>query len=202
METESEIRDFGRRLFFAINLPAEVKAQLADLQSRLKIGCRFVDAHPKWVETDNLHLTLLFMGSVDEERIADIARTADVIAGQMEPIELLASRLGLFPPDSKDPKVLSVDVRGIDKGLQRLHARLHNSMSDLGLDLENRPYRPHLTLARITSIKTASRLAPLAASHANKLSAKFPVTEFVLFESHLSQQGSTYHVLHTATLSA
>lgn len=160
-----------------------------------------MDAHPKWVEVENLHLTLLFLGSIDAGRVDEIARAADVVGGQVERFELLAARLGLFPPDSKDPKVLSVDVRGMDKGLQRLHARLRDAMAELGLKLGARPYKPHLTLARITSIKTASRLAPLAASHANKLSAKFPVTEFVLFESRLSQQSSTYHALNRTTLS-
>ncbi len=172
--------------------------QLADLQARLKIGCRFVDAHPKWVETDNLHLTLLFIGNINKTRIAELAEIADGVAAEMDPFDVVVARLGLFPADSKEPKVLSIDVRGMDKSLQRLHARLHDALSQREFDLERRPYKPHLTLARITSIKTGSRLAPLAASHANKLQTKFTASEVVLFESQLQAEGSTYNDLHTS----
>lgn len=177
-----------------------MKAELAGVQKRLQAGCRFIDAHPRWVESANFHLTLVFLGDVEESRIGTIADAVDSVAAFVNPFELSMERIELFPPKSKQPKVISAGVRGDVKALQRVHEMLSRTLYEDGFDLEDRPYAPHLTLARLTSVKTASRVGPLVASHANVLHTKFQVEEIVLFESVPEPEGTSYVPLHVGRL--
>jgi len=190
----------SRRLFIAIDLPDDVRKQLADVLRRLQTGCRFVDCHPKWVKAENLHVTLVFLGNVAD---SDVSRVSDImisVVRQLAPFELSLEGLSFFPPDVKDPKVFSTVISGQINSLKSVYGELAGALRAANVYVENRPYRPHLTLARLTSVKTASRLGPLAESHCNMLNAKFPVNEIVLFESRLGPNGATYNAVAVAPL--
>lgn len=188
------------RLFIAIDFPPEAKRQLGDFQSRLKTGARFVDAHPRWVSTANMHLTLIFLGSTPTAKLPELKSLMNEALATIAPFEIRISNLAFFPPGSKNPKVLSMDVSSEGKVLHKLHSQLVYQLSCSGWDLESRPFRPHLTLARLPSTKAASRIGPLVASHTGMLSLKFPVNEIVLFQSHLGREGPSYKALHKSTL--
>lgn len=190
------------QLFIAIPIPNEIRAQLAELQARLQTGCRFVDAHPRWVSTDNLHLTVVFLGNTPRSKIAQIKVAMDEATCRFQVFDVLVSKLGFFPPGSKNPKVLSLGVSSKGNALQRMHGAMIDRLYSIGFIQEQRPYSPHLTLARLPGLKSSSRLAPLVTSHAGMVQAKFPVTGVVLYESRLGQEGPTYTELHTAILSA
>lgn len=192
----------GLRLFLAVDLPQDAIDILTNLQNRLKTGCRFVDAHPRWVDVSNLHLTLIFLGETSEERAASLDSLVESVVTQVEVFELELARPGLFPPDSKKPKVLSVDVKSTGKSLRNLYNDLHRSLTVAGYPVEERPYKPHLTLARLPSIKSAARFGPLVESHAKMLNFKFPVRDIVLFESILGPEGPSYNALKRYSFSA
>jgi 2'-5' RNA ligase len=188
------------RLFIAIELPSEVKARLADLQSRLVTGSRFVDAHPRWVPIENLHLTVLFLGATPISWVEHVQAAMDEKLAWIKSFEITVSKLTLFPPDSKNPKVLSLDVSSPGKALQQVHESLYKGL-EANYELETRLYRPHLTLARLPSVKSASRIAPLVTSHSSMMNFKFPANEVVLMESQPGPHGPIYKVLHRTVLS-
>lgn len=191
----------SKRLFIAVDLPAEVRAQLDDLQVRLKTGCRFVDSHPKWVPVQNLHITLVFLGQIADSRVPEIHESMRKSVVGAEGFDLRLSGLGLFPPNSRNAKVLSADVADPQGGLKAIYKRLTEELRIGGFRLEDRSYKPHLTLARLTSIKTTARIGPLVESHREYLNAKFPVQEIVLFESSRNEGGVEYTPLVTLPFS-
>lgn len=170
------------------------------MQKRLETGCRFIDAHPRWVSAENLHITLVFLGAVREERIAKLAAIADEVATWGGPFELELARLDLFPPKSKQPRVISVGVGGEKRTLSSLQEALANTASAAGFMLDQRSYKPHITVARLPSAKTASRVQSVVVAHANALQVKFRVGEIVLFESVSGENGPSYVPLHVAKL--
>ena len=182
----------------AVDLPAETKEQVTTLQARLKTGCRFIDAHPRWVDPANLHLTLVFLGTLPDEAIPYLTDVSDAVANGTVPFELQMNRIELFPPDAKPPKVISATIGGDRKALKLLQTQLADSLSAAGFDIEQRPYQPHLTLARLTSVKTASRVQNLVSSHSAALQVAFAVSEIVLFESITKSSGPVYEPLHVS----
>lgn len=190
----------GHRLFYGIELPANAHEVISKAVNGMKTACRFVDAHPKWSQLPNLHITLAFLGYVDVQQI-ETARDVmdDAVAGVGE-FELELDGLSFFPPNARDPKVLVANIGGNGKGLKRLHQGLIREISAHGIFVDDRPFRPHLTLARITSTRTASRLAPVVKSHSAQVAVKFKVRELVLFESRLTEQGVAYSKVKSVDL--
>lgn len=159
-----------------------------------------MDAHPRWVDAENFHLTLVFLGSTDEKWIPRVCELADEVAGRTRPFFLELTRVELFPPNARQPKVISVVVGGEKREMVRLYDALAMRLSNSGFPVERRDYKPHLTLARLPSIKTAARIAPIVTAHSRLLNVKFPVEEFVLFES-VSEDGAVRYVpLYTGRL--
>jgi 2'-5' RNA ligase len=185
-------------MFVAVNLSPEAREQVAKLQARLQTGCRFVDAHPKWVPAENFHLTLVFLGSLPDEAIPYITDVTDAIAERTSPFELGISRVELFPPDTKQAKVISANIKGDRRALISLHGFMAEALDSAGFEIERRVYQPHLTLARLTSAKTADRVAKLVTSHTSALQVAFAVNEVVLYESVTKSSGPVYEPLHVS----
>lgn len=181
-------------------MPPETRQSVADLQRRLQVGCRFIDAHPRWVAPENLHLTLVFLGSIAEDCVPIVTRAMESVAHRHFAFELETARLDLFPPNSKQLKVISADIMGQRRLLKSLQKDLSDTLRGAGFEVEDRPYKPHLTIARLPSVKTASRVGALVASHSEALKAKFPVEEIVLFESVTLDDRLEYRPLHLARL--
>lgn len=176
-----------------------MRANLSDVTKRLQTGSRFVDAHPKWVSVQNLHMTLVFLGNTDPRRVPEIGAIMRETAANAVPFELALNGLSYFPP-GKEARVLTARVDGDLGHLKNLYHSLARGLSKAGFAVQDRPFRPHLTIARVPSVKTASRLARIVESHSGMLQAKFPVEEFVLFQSQLNSGGSIYTPLETVTL--
>lgn len=181
-------------------MPDDVKKQVDSLQKRLKTGCRFVDAHPQWVSVENLHITLVFLGAVEERYIPALIDTSESVAKQWGAFDLELNRTDLFPPNSKQPRVISMGVGGEKRTLSRLQYQLAERLYYSGYDVDDRSYKPHITLARLPSAKTASRVQSVVGAHTNALQAKFRVEEIVLYESVSGEDGPSYVPIHRAQL--
>lgn len=184
----------------AVDLPENIKDQLADLQRRIQAGCRFVDAHPRWVPATNFHLTVEFFGNTPEEYIEGVQKLLDTSTQNIEPFTLELNRLELFPPESRQPKVISVAIGGQKRELVRLYEEIFHRFAGAGYPLEQRQYRPHLTIARLTSTKTAARVDSIVRSHSRLMNSAFPVNEIILFESVTGADGVEYKKLHASPL--
>jgi len=133
------------RSFVAIELPEEVKGGLARLRSGLERDeHRFV----KWVDPGGIHLTLKFLGNIPFKRVAEITKAMEEAAQGISPFHLEISGLGAFP-NLKQARVFWVGINGELDKLSRLQQNIDSALAALKFEKEERPFVPHLTLARI-----------------------------------------------------
>ncbi|MFN9161444.1 MAG: RNA 2',3'-cyclic phosphodiesterase [Alphaproteobacteria bacterium] len=166
------------RLFTAIGLPADLVARLSLMQGGVP-GAR-------WSPPENLHLTLRFIGEVDEVVANDID---DMLTGlRAAPFDLALMGCGSF--GSKDPHSLWIGV-GPCPPLLHLVARIDSLLQRMGLAAETRKYTPHVTLARLKDAP-APRVQAFLADHAAFTAGPFTVNAFGLYSSHAGSQGRHY----------
>ena len=169
------------RLFTAIDLPEDVRGSLVSL-------CRGMPGG-RWVRPDQLHLTLRFIGAVDRDRFAAIKKRLATIAAP--PFMMALKGTGSFPP-SGQPRVLwaGVEAPGL---LASLRDRIEEQLVAAGCEPERRPFSPHITLARLRDFPR-NQVVPYLTRYLSYASDPFEVTEFRLYSSVLSGQGSTHTV--------
>ena len=170
------------RLFVAIDLPEQQRQLLATLQTGVP-GAR-------WVRPEQLHLTLAFLGEVQQETCAPLSRLLAQI--RFAPFQLDFGTLGRFPPRGL-PRVLWIGLQPQPHLLQ-LERAVSTTALSCGLVLEARPFFPHITLARCKEPDRQALSAELAGRNSANL-PPFQVQEFLLFESRLTQQGAVHKVL-------
>jgi 2'-5' RNA ligase len=133
------------RSFIAIELSEEAKKGLARLRKELERDeHRFV----KWVDPGGIHLTLKFLGNIPSKRVTEITEAMGKAAQGISPFHLEISGLGTFP-NLKQPRVFWVGVGGELDKLSTLQQNIDLALAALGFTKEERPFVPHLTLARI-----------------------------------------------------
>ena len=169
------------RLFVAIDLPDNVKEQVAGLCCGLP-GAR-------WVNPEQLHLTLRFIGEVDGGMFRDIRETLDEV--QSDPFTLQLDGVGFFPPRGK-PRVVWVGLRqSVD--LSQLRNRIESRLVALGLEPETRKFSPHITLARLKNTP-AFKVGRFLETHNLFLSTPFAIDEFFLYSSRLGRNGAIHRI--------
>ena len=182
------------RTFIAIKLSEEIKKEMASLQEKLKPA----NADVKWVNPENIHLTLKFLGEVKEDRITKIKDILENIAKKHSGFEISLFKLGAFPKLDY-PRVVWA---GIDKGCSEAEAitkEIEENLENLGFEKEKRPFSAHLTLGRVKSGKNKEELKKILLSlEAKSISCK--VEGFILFQSTLTPKGPIYRPLHVFNL--
>jgi 2'-5' RNA ligase len=170
------------RLFVGIGLPPELKL-------RLSLLCSGVPG-AKWVEPGNFHVTLRFIGEVDEGRAADIDEALAQIRAPR--FELTLAGVGLFGSATK-ARMLWVGVEK-NPALLHLHDKVESALMRIGLEPEERRYTPHVTLARMKYMPEggAARLQAFLAEHALFRAPPIAVAGFSLIASYLTKSGPIY----------
>ncbi|MGI8908325.1 MAG: RNA 2',3'-cyclic phosphodiesterase [Candidatus Sumerlaeaceae bacterium] len=188
------------RLFTAIDLPPESKAQLVELLQRLQKGMQFTGAHPTWVTSENLHITLAFLGNQNPDQVPIIENAMRAATGVTRPFELRLSGLELFPTP-REPRVISVAIKGEVERLNNVYVALTDGLRSSGFQIDKRPFRAHLTVARIKSVKGLAGLRSVVNSHANYIGTQFIAQATTLYKSTLTPAGSIYEPLCSIPLS-
>lgn len=165
------------RLFTAIDLPETLRMRLCDMMGGVP-GAR-------WVEDENLHLTLRFIGDVDPRTADDIDAGFSGVAAR--PFDLTVSGLGSF---GTPPRVLWAGLRKSD-ALLRLVDKVDTVLTRLKIDFDRKRYAPHVTLARLRDAPERN-VADYIRTHNDFPSEPFTVTRFVLYSSHRGNEGVTY----------
>ncbi len=187
------------RAFIAIELPQEIKAALANLQTALGNG---KDNSVKWVNPDSIHLTLKFLGNIDAALVPQIK---DAMTGSVENVNSLkleVAEIGAFP-NAMSPRVVWVGLTGDLKALDRMHRSLEDSLAALGFAPEKRSFSPHLTLGRVRDKAKKDQRSALAQQLSTvkpKERPGFSVKSISLMRSELTQKGAIYTELATVTL--
>lgn len=179
------------RTFCAIELPPEVRSQLAKHAKQLRDAVPGVSA--SWSKPENVHLTLKFFGNVPTQNLAKISAAASRVGSEFSSFQIRIGGTGVFPRRSR-PQVLWIGVEDSSGRLSDLQQRLEEEFAREGFAKEDRGYRPHLTIARLRRPEDARQLAE--AHIQTKFSLiEVRVNEFVLFRSQLSPKGSIYTVI-------
>lgn len=172
------------RLFVGLAVDEAVKETL----ERLTLRLRAKDDGLRWSTPDQWHVTLVFLGEVDDEKRARLVRE---LAGVRQPeLRLRIVQSGVFERSG----ILHAEVE-VSPELLRLYEAVAAAVRRVGLPVEARPYRAHITLARAKNRdgrKTIGRLR--RATEQQRLSAGWKAKEFLLYESQLSPGGSRYVV--------
>jgi 2'-5' RNA ligase len=174
------------RLFVAVDVPEEVKSSIeADVVEPLRST---VEA-AKWTRPEGRHLTLAFLGEVADDRVAEIASALAEATTQHRSFDASFDRLGGFPNDRR-PRVLWVGIGNGADALVALQSDVADALVPLGFAREERPFHPHLTLARFQRPRTIEPLPSVRIPD-----ARFTVGEVVLFRSQLHPKGARYTAL-------
>jgi 2'-5' RNA ligase len=179
------------RCFVAIELPENLKLELAKLQSQLKAASR---ASVKWVDTKGIHLTLKFLGNVEAKRIPTIVEAVAQASQGIAPFHLGVAGTGVFP-GPKQPRVVWVGLRRDVQTIVRLQERLEAALVPLGFASEPRSFTPHITLGRVRPEGQAIEKQNLAQA---VISAQFEATTPLevkgvsLIKSQLTPSGAIY----------
>ena len=179
------------RLFFAIELPSSVQAALGHLRPRSE------SADYRWVDPSLLHVTLVFLGEQPEERLPRLEAIATEAASACRQASLRLGEAGAFG-GRRAPRVLWVGLEGDIDALLDLQSRLDALLRQGVFDIEDRPFRPHITLARRRERATGG--APPTWPPAQIQHAGFTMDRLTLFQSRLSPRGPTYIPLLHAPL--
>ncbi|MGY1759838.1 RNA 2',3'-cyclic phosphodiesterase [Geodermatophilus sp. SYSU D00805] len=167
-----------RRLFFAVTPPA---GALTDLDRALT-PLREAPGAPRWTPPERWHLTLLFLGAVPPEQVEELVAAAGPTVAATPPMSLRLAGAGRFGTRRR-PQVFWAGVTGDDAALRVLAARLADVARRLGLPVEDRPFRAHLTLGRWRPGRPGD--GDLPERLAGHRGPGWPVTEVELLESHL-----------------
>jgi 2'-5' RNA ligase len=172
------------RLFTAIELPEDVRHELAGWQEVLRKSLR---GKISWTNPQNLHVTLKFIGEVDNPRAESIRLVLREIEG-IAPMRISITSLMLLPPRGPT-RVIGADAKG---DLSELFRRIEAALEACGIARERRAFRAHITLGRVRK-RTRIAIEHIELPKPRRL--EFEAHEFVLLESTLSQTGSRYDVI-------
>lgn len=186
------------RSFIAIELPANIKDILSKLQTKL----RYAQADVKWVEPQNIHLTLKFLGDINEKQLAKINAILDDIAGNKINFQANISSIGAFP-NMDFPRVIWVGLKEGESQIKELAIMLEEKIAEIGIPKENRAFSSHITIGRVKTLKNKEKLVKELNSYRDGLpegNLNFAVNKLTLFKSTLGLKGPTYEILKEANL--
>ena len=152
----------------------------------------------KWVEPENMHLTLKFFGETDEVQIPDICRALHTAVEQSKPFELKIANTGIFG-SRYDPKVIWF---GVDKNpeLDILAKNIFAELQKCGWTPDRQNFVPHLTIGRIKGIKDKPLFQKIINNFNTLQIQEENITEIILYESILQHEGPIYIKLFSAML--
>ncbi len=175
------------RLFVAIDIDKENKDSLWERAQKLK-NFDFKASFPK---KENYHITLKFLGEVDEESIPRIKEALNRASQGIAPFEIILSKRGVFP-GHRQPKVVWIGIEEKTGKLKKLFENIERELEKLGFKRENREFLPHLTLARVKNIKPQGKKQLLEFCNEEDYVGKVKVNKFSLYQSILDPRGAIY----------
>jgi RNA 2',3'-cyclic 3'-phosphodiesterase len=184
-----------KRLFFAI--PVIAGQELLTIIDYLQFELRSEQIN--WVTKENLHFTLQFLGDTDENRIPGIIESVKEITGGFSKISGKLKGIGYFSQNGS-PRVLFSHIEDLP-AMADMAQKIHAAIEIHGFLPDNREFRPHLTLARIKSLRNRPHFYRVTESLRKKSIQSFTAEEIVLFESVLRPGGPVYNPFERFKLS-
>jgi 2'-5' RNA ligase len=185
------------RAFIAVDVDEGTRRECAAFETAI----RRTSAALRWVQPEALHLTLIFFGDIFGVQVPAIAVAMDAAAAGVAPLGLAVRGVGTFGHPAS-PRVIWAGVEGDVERLLALHGDLTSRFRELGHRVEERPFVPHLTLARSKPTRRpgAAGLPAALAAHRDRPFGAFVADRLRLMRSVLTPQGPEYSPLHVALL--
>jgi 2'-5' RNA ligase len=186
------------RIFIAINLPEDVKKELISFQEKCPdLPCR-------WTKKDNLHITLAFIGSVNDEEIPGICKAAKEAAGRHDSFSINFKKICYGPPGKVPPRMVWIEGEK-SKELADLRDDLENSLLQSSgqkyQEIKSQPFSPHITLGRIKEWEFRKIEPEERPEVETDINLDFEVNSIEVMESELKRVGPEYIVLESVPLS-
>jgi len=183
------------RTFIAIGIDDAVRSRLAALQDDL----RAASPRLRWTHPEQMHLTLKFLGDTDDEQVALIRDKLASLATVTTPFSLNIDETGVFPP-SGAPRVVWVGVKDTAGDLRRCRDSVEQAIAPLGFPAEDRPFHPHLTLARCRDPRDGRAIREALQQNTGFDAGVTTVRQLVFFQSILVARGPIYTAISTHDL--
>lgn len=176
------------RVFVAVDISAEVRREVSRRIDFLR--SKFSNLRVGWDKPEKLHLTLKFLGGIDEQQLQDLIIATEKAVQGISPFELTIAGANVFPFKGR-ARVLWLDIAKGKETLKKLNERLEDECLAVGFERGEHEYTPHLTIARLREPHNSAELAKLhVTTHFPAIS--FQVNEIIIMKSDLSPQGSNY----------
>jgi 2'-5' RNA ligase len=184
------------RLFIAIDMDEAVLEHAAAMQKTLRKAVTLRSGEVKWVHPEQMHLTLKFLGPVEDDDVSRVCAAVQETANHYDAFELTCRSVGVFGHPAR------VVWAGIDGGpiLKQMQHELDDRFTRAGWAAENRAFTAHLTLCRIKSASAGFALAAAIEPYSETLFGNVWVDSIVVYESRLSAAGPAYYVVSRSPL--
>ena len=168
-----------------------VRGKLTEIQARLKQ----TGATVGWVAPANIHLTILFLGTVFESQASALAAAADKITSACRPCTLEVKGIGFFGRP-RSPKVIWAGLAGNLQPLLALQTEIAAAAKFLGIYTDGKPFHPHLTVGRVRSARNIEALSAVLETWPDTVFGPITIDRILLMKSDLAAQGPIYSLLH------
>ncbi len=181
------------RSFLAFEIPPEIRDTLALIYN----GLRETALNVRWVKQENIHITVIFMGNVDEKNIVPMAKVLEKACNKYAPFMIRIKGAGVFS-NLRNPRVLWIGVDGDIKRMRYFRDRLQKDLKAFGIKEEKRRFTPHLTVGRFKrGFNQGAKLKELIEKYRDTESDEAMLKELVLFKSELRPEGAIYTKLNS-----
>ncbi len=181
------------RVFIAIEIDKVIKDDLADLQREMLCKVDLHKGDAKWVDSEDMHLTLKFLGEIKDSQLVEVCKITEQVAAGHECFDIEIGGVGSFGGQSA--RVIWVGAGQNNENLLKLQDDLETQLAFAGWPEENRKFEGHLTLCRIKNFKAGVKLAQLAKEYKNYSLDVVQVDSVCIFQSELTPQGPVYTLL-------
>ena len=175
-----------KRIFIALKV--EASAELLRMIATFK--ALLANESITWVDPVNIHITLSFLGDTEEKKIGALANMLKPRCSGFGEFEFNLAGTGVFK-NFRDPRVIWVGIQSSEK-LLMLSKIISDGLNENGLDIEERQFKPHLTLGRIKSVRDKENLKTVLERYRDSLFETVYVSEVILYESILTLMGPIY----------
>ena len=182
------------RCFVAVEIPNRIQAKLIEIQ---KTFCPKID-RASWTKEGNIHLTLKFLGEVNNSRIHDITISLNKAAMEYKPFSIEFGGIGIFPNLTR-PRILWIGLKHGSKLVSKLADTINREMVKLGFPKDTR-FHPHLTLARIKNRVNLNPIICLFKEFETLDGTSLTVNKISLVKSELHRKGAVYTPLTVCKL--
>jgi RNA 2',3'-cyclic 3'-phosphodiesterase len=181
------------RVFFSVEIPDEIKENIEKLIGGLELGPM------KWINKKNMHITLKFLGRVEDNKIESLVKTVEELLKGFGPIKIGFGGFGAFP-DPKHPRVIWSGINGGAGELKKLADKIEDELCKKGYGEEEREFSPHLTIGRIKESIDTAALSRFFKENEQTSPGSFVVNDISLMKSTLMKNGPVYEELKRISL--